>query len=1025
MRLFRTLLTSVLLTAPYLAGIAQPFPADLNSDPGTAVLYERAMRHASNDEAGVARLLFDSLLAQQLPRSLRLSALMNRAICLRALGDPVGADIDYDRVARDYPRTVEHVEALRERGRIAYDRLMFQDARTILHECVNDAAMPHLADSLRARAIGADAWYWIGKCYIAYDSSAALMRDTAHGDELLFQRGLLSDRDGDNAGAAGYYLQLTTNFSSSPYALLAHLHRAHSLVAVKNYSLAATAAEDAAHLLPQAAQRGVRVPEDASAQLSMLRGEIAGGMGNFVAAGVELGHALGFPHGTALHRRILFALGWSAYRAGAMAEAITYFDSLVNMAGSNDELIQRAQFLAAIAAERNGDTVASATRLQAIAESGENRFTPDAYLELALQHAAAGDWNALRRDADRAMKRGRGTSVHARAEIVKGEEALGRSAWTDAATSFRNALTVLARVTDTPEDSLRALRLLARARLGYALVRADRAGEAVPVLAEFIGSAGEHPLVPEAIFWMAEAHYDIGALQNAREMYKRYIDGRYTPHREDALYGMGWSDFRMRRFAQAQQSFQRMVREFPKSKLAVDALLRGADGLYLGRDFSGAAAAYEAATKRSGKGEASEYAMYQQAQCYMKLGQRPKAIETLRSFVASRPGSRLAPEATYLIGWNLFEDKRYDEAVAAMSPLVGSGDSGIASKALYTIGDAQYNAGNYEGALTSYDKLVTAFPSSQYVDAALASEQYCLSFLGRDSLAAMVVPRFVELHPDLPAAHDLAFKQGDVFYNSQRYDDAVKEFAGVAKKFGSSQEGATATYWMGKSYLNLGDTTQAIEAFTIVRTRFPAFPITATAMYDLALVHAAKGEKPRAVEIFTALRKQFPTTQDAANAAVECAAILLRVPDTDTAKAVALLRDGSDGPATLEATARARILLGMVLDAQGSTDEAAQLFAQVAQRGDGLGAEAQYRLGESGRVHGSFDDAIAALLRVKAEFGAFEPWLTESLLALGSCYEATSRPELARESYQTVLAFHQDDDAAKEAQARMKKVKAK
>ncbi len=142
----------------------------------------------------------------------------------------------------------------------------------------------------------------------------------------------------------------------------------------------------------------------------------------------------------------------------------------------------------------------------------------------------------------------------------------------------------------------------------------------------------------------------------------------------------------------------------------------------------------------------------------------------------------------------------------------------------------------------------------------------------------------------------------------------------------------------------------------------------------------------------------------------------------DTARASAVLNDAAQLPASLEASARAQILLGSIDAARGNTDGAARWYAAVAQRSDGLGAEAQFRLGECYRTAALYDDAITAYLRVKAEFGAYDEWLTRALLGLGTCYEETNQNDLARESYQTVLAFHHDDDFAKEAQARLRKV---
>src|SRR5579883_2145424 len=354
--------------------------------------------------------------------------------------------------------------------------------------------------------------------------------------------------------------------------------------------------------------------------------------------------------------------------------------------------------------------------------------------------------------------------------------------------------------------------------------------------------------------------------------------------------------------------------------------------------------------------------------------------------------------------------------------LASSPDSSVAAKAMYSIGDAQYNSGNYQAALGAYQKLINTYPSSQYVDAALTSEQYCLNFLGQDTLASVVVQDFVQKNPNLPNAQELAFKQGDMFYNTQRYGDAVKEYDAVAKRFPSTDEAATATYWEGMSYLNMSDTAHAVESFAMLQQKFAHAPITSSAILELAGVYAHQGEIAKAKDEYEALLRDYPATQDAANGTIDYADMLLTMATPDTAKAIDVLSQTAASAGQLEAGARAQIALGSIYQNQGRTAEAQAAFATVAQRTDGLGAEAQYRLGESYKALGNYPDAITALLRVKSDFGSYNDWVTQALLSLGDCYEATNQRDLARESYQTLLAFHHDDDIAKEAQKRLKKL---
>ena len=140
----------------------------------------------------------------------------------------------------------------------------------------------------------------------------------------------------------------------------------------------------------------------------------------------------------------------------------------------------------------------------------------------------------------------------------------------------------------------------------------------------------------------------------------------------------------------------------------------------------------------------------------------------------------------------------------------------------------------------------------------------------------------------------------------------------------------------------------------------------------------------------------------------------------DTAKAVEILRQTVSSAGQIEAGARAQIALGMIAQEQGNATEAQADFATIAQRSDGIGAEAQFRLGESYKAIGNDSDAITAFLRSQSDFGGYDPWLTRALFSLAECYQSERRFDLAREEYQTILAIHHDDDFATRATALLK-----
>jgi TolA-binding protein len=92
-------------------------------------------------------------------------------------------------------------------------------------------------------------------------------------------------------------------------------------------------------------------------------------------------------------------------------------------------------------------------------------------------------------------------------------------------------------------------------------------------------------------------------------------------------------------------------------------------------------------------------------------------------------------------------------------------------------------------------------------------------------------------------------------------------------------------------------------------------------------------------------------------------------------------------------------------------------------RNDDVGAEAQYRVGETLALQKNYRDGMAALARVKYLYPASTIWINRSLLLMGSCYQAIGDTDRARESYQQVLAAHTAGDVSREAERRLKELR--
>ena len=88
-----------------------------------------------------------------------------------------------------------------------------------------------------------------------------------------------------------------------------------------------------------------------------------------------------------------------------------------------------------------------------------------------------------------------------------------------------------------------------------------------------------------------------------------------------------------------------------------------------------------------------------------------------------------------------------------------------------------------------------------------------------------------------------------------------------------------------------------------------------------------------------------------------------------------------------------------------------------------MAAECSYHIGELNMREKNYKDAAKAFETVRDKYDGYEDWYSLSLLSLGECYENAEDYEAAREIYLVLQSIRMDDEFAKTAQHRLKRLK--
>ena len=130
---------------------------------------------------------------------------------------------------------------------------------------------------------------------------------------------------------------------------------------------------------------------------------------------------------------------------------------------------------------------------------------------------------------------------------------------------------------------------------------------------------------------------------------------------------------------------------------------------------AGIASAGDAAAATTNAAPSSvEQAVYTQAFDALKAGSLSVAITGFKDFLATYPGSSLAPNAQYWLGEAYYVNKEYDNAAGAFRTVLKKWpDSNKAPDALLKLGYTQYYQKQYPAARATLTEVTTKYPGTE------------------------------------------------------------------------------------------------------------------------------------------------------------------------------------------------------------------------------------------------------------------------------------------------------------------------
>jgi TolA-binding protein len=395
--------------------------------------------------------------------------------------------------------------------------------------------------------------------------------------------------------------------------------------------------------------------------------------------------------------------------------------------------------------------------------------------------------------------------------------------WLVGERSFADGLYPVARrtlerfVTQYPKDARlpEAVLLLGKARL--------RAGDADGALDAFKRAQTLSPAPgrsQESRFWEAEALFRLKRFAEARGAYDSVVrTDAASPFAGDAVYGRAWCDLEMKLPDPAIAGFREFLQTWPEHAQAASATLQLARIL--------------ADEKKPGE-----------------------AVAVLQPFAAKYSGSRLAPDAQFLLGWAKTNAGDARGGLADLRAFVAANPShDQAPAARKIIAQAMARGGDREEQLEAYKVLMEQEPAS--ADALYNAVQIATR-LSRPKDVDAAWKRLSTDFPDHALTRRAALDRANIAFKEKNWKGAVALGQQAAKSEDDAVK-AEALLLVGESELKQKRFAPAAKAFEAVKSVGGAEPgIRYRAMAGLGLAHEEQQDWKAALAAYESVVNRSP-----------------------------------------------------------------------------------------------------------------------------------------------------------------------
>lgn len=387
-----------------------------------------------------------------------------------------------------------------------------------------------------------------------------------------------------------------------------------------------------------------------------------------------------------------------------------------------------------------------------------------------------------------------------------------------------------------PEHALAADALFQR---GAALKEAGQHPEALAVLQAYSKANPQGPHVAKALQFKAASQAAVGQNEEAVKTLASLAANEKSAS-DAVLYDLAWAQRSLKDTKGAQETYRRLLEQFPQSKLVAAARTELAEFLYADGKHAEAAELLEAVVAdEAADRQTMTAAMYRLGWCYDKLKQPAKASAAFDDFAAKHPDDPLAAAALLQSGIAAADEGKFDVAAKKLSAMLAKFPKHEgAPVALLKLAEAQAKMDDLAASQRSFASFLEQHPQSEFAYRAQFGVAWALENQKQYEPARAAYRKVIERHNGETAAR-AQFQIGETFFAEGKFEEAVAELLQVEDVYAYPAWSARALLEAGRAFEQLEQDDQAREQYNVLMEKYKESPEAQLARERLAAMKDA------------------------------------------------------------------------------------------------------------------------------------------------------------------------------------------